>query len=36
MGIGRLPRRFRAAMIGYLPRKRLLPPPPSGAIMKRT
>ena len=36
MGIGRLPPRFRAVMIGHLPRKRLLPPPPSGAIMKRT
>jgi len=36
MGIGQLPPRFRAAMIGHLPRKRLLPPPPSGAIMMRT
>jgi hypothetical protein len=36
MGIGSLPPRFRAAMTGHLPRKRLLPPPPSGAIMKRT
>jgi len=35
MGIGRLPPRFRAAMIGHLPRCSLLPPPSSGAIMKR-
>jgi hypothetical protein len=35
MGIGGAPPRFRAAMTGHLPLRSLLPPPLSGAIMKR-
>jgi hypothetical protein len=36
MSSGGEPLRFRAPMTGHLPRRSLLPPKPSGAIMKRT